>query len=64
MGVPIRAYRWRGLARLLVRRCLATARPAGEPAVALRVDNDNAGAWAPYDGLGFRRWRADGGLPA
>ncbi len=56
-----RAHRRRGLARALLVACLDAARVAGEPALALRVDAENAGARALYAALGFRPRQADGG---
>lgn len=51
-----RAFRRRGLARVLVNRCLVAATHAAEPAVALRVDAANAAARSLYESLGFRVW--------
>jgi GNAT superfamily N-acetyltransferase len=59
-----RAHRRRGLARALLVGCLAAARAAGEPALALRVDAENAAARALYAALGFRPWQANGGAGA
>jgi len=54
-----RAFRRQGLARLLVRRCLAIAREESVPTVALRVDPENAAARSLYGSLGFTVWRPE-----
>lgn len=50
-----RGHRRRGLARVLLQRCLSVAGDAGQP-VALRVRDDNAPARRLYGSLGFRPW--------
>lgn len=48
-----RDHRRMGLARHLVRHCLATVTATGENAIALRVADDNAPARSLYESLGF-----------
>ena len=48
-----RAHRRRGLARVLVERCLVAAAAASEAGVALRVDAANAAALGLYRAVGF-----------
>lgn len=56
-----RAHRRRGLAGALVAGCLAAARAAGEPALALRVDEENDAARRLYASLGFAPWEPGSG---
>lgn len=51
-----RDYRRKGLAQLVLDRCLITVMAAGESAVALRVDRDNAPARRLYESFGFIPW--------
>lgn len=51
-----KSHRRRGLGRSLVQMCMATAAESKEPAVALRVADDNHAARALYRSLGFSEW--------
>lgn len=51
------AFRRRGLARMLVTRCLNQASTSWRPSVALRADSDNLPAMRLYESLGFRPMR-------
>lgn len=47
-------FRRRGLARILVTRCMNRASTTPRPRVALRVDSDNLPAMQLYESLGFQ----------
>ncbi len=51
-----RDHRRLGLARLVIRHCLAVVHRSNETAVALRVAEDNMPARALYQSLGFVAW--------
>lgn len=51
-----REHRPSGLARLLLHRAMSVVAAAGAAKLALRVDDDNAPAWALYACLGLREW--------